>query len=176
LKDYYDVEAIEFDTAAGLLIYADDDEVVYLDLVALTEESVELPDADDLYYGDVIIVGNWFVYRTEENKEIFAYDGRREPMELSDDADEIDDLTAFMDSYVLWETVDDELVISELKEDSSEEIGDDVYSYWVTDDGEIYFLSDYEDGEGDLYYMPRVGKEADRIEKDITSMFRLYYE
>lgn len=176
LKDYDELDIIAQDAGSKEIVYVDDDEIVWVNIDTFKETSVELPDADDLRSYDVAIVGNWYVYRTEENKEIYAFDGRRDPIELSDDADEITGFSAFMDKYVLWQNVDDELVISQMKEDSDEEIGEDVYSYWVTDDNEIYFLSDYEDGEGDLYYMPRVGKEAERIEKDITNLFRLYYE
>jgi hypothetical protein len=176
LKNYDELSIISQEQGSKEIVYVDDDEIVWVNIDTLKETSVELPDADDLRSYDVALVGNWFVYRTEDNKELFAFDGRRDPIELSDDADEITGFTAFMDKYVLWQNIDDELVISEMKEDSDEEIGDDVYTYWATDSGEIYFLSDYEDGEGDLYYMPRVGREADRIEKDITSLFRLYYE
>jgi len=176
LKDYDELGIISQERGSKEIVYVDDDEIVWINIDTLKEDSVELPDADDLRPNDVRQVGKWYVYRTEENKEIFAFDGRRDPLELSDDADEITNFSAFMDKYVLWQTDDDELVISQMKEDSSEEIGDDVYSYWVTDAGEIYFLSDYEDEEGDLYYTPKVGKDADRIEKDISNLFRLYYE
>ena len=176
LKDYGELSIISQEAGSKEIVYVDDDEVVYINIDTLKEVSVKLPDANDLRSYDVKIVGGWYVYRTEDNKEIFAFDGKHDPIELSGDADEITNFSAFMDKYVLWQTVDSELVISQLKEDSSEEIGDDVYTFWATEGGEIYFLSDYEDGEGDLYYMPKVGKDAERIEKNISNLFRLYYE
>jgi hypothetical protein len=177
LKDYEELGIISQPTGSKEMVYVDDDEVVRLNITTLKETSVELPDADDLTAYDVVILGKWYVYRTEENKELFAYDGsNREPVELSDDADEISYFISFMDKYVLWLNYDNELIISQMKEKTDEEIGDDVYEFWPTDDGEIYFLSDYEDGEGDLYYMSRVGRDAKKLEKNITDIFRLYYE
>ena len=176
LKNYDELSIIFQDAGSKEIVYVDDDEIVWVNINTLKETSLELPDANDLRSYDVEVVGSWYVYRTEDNKEIFAFDGRRDPIELSDDADEITGFSAFMDKYVLWQNIDSELVISPMKEDAAEEIGDDVYTYWVTDAGEIYFLSDYEDGEGDLYYIPKAGKDAERIEKDIATLFRLYYE
>ncbi len=176
LKDYNEISAIDFDQKTMTLVYADDDEVISFNLETLKESSVELPDADELSSYDVEIVGKWYVYRTEENKEIFAYDGgRKDPLELSGDADEISSFEGYMDKYVLWVNYDSELVVSQMKEDSDEEIGDEVYDYWVTSDGQIYFLSDYDEGEGDLYFVASIGKDAERIEKGIVDIIRLYY-
>jgi hypothetical protein len=72
--------------------------------------------------------------------------------------------------------VDNELIISQMKEDSDEEIGDDLYDFWTTNEGGVYYLSDYKDGEGDLYYMPRYGKDADKLEKNIRAILKLYYK
>ena len=176
LKDYAEVGIISPEPYSKDIVYVDDDEIVWLNADTYKETSVELPDADELSTSDVEIIGGWYVYRTEDNREIFAYDGKRDPIELSDDADEILNFSGFMDKYVLWENEDAELIISRMKEDSAERIGDDVYYYRMSDSGEIYFLSDYEDEEGDLYYIARVGKEAERVEKDIKSIFRLYYQ
>ena len=178
LKDYNEMGIIYREAGSKEIVYVDDDEVVWLNADTYKETSVELPDADELTTSDVELIGNWYVYRTEENKEIYAYDGRHDPIELSDDADEITSFTGFMDKYVLWENEDDQLVISSMKEDSAEEIGDELYYYRTTDADEIYFLSDYdyEDQEGDLYYIARVGKEAERVEKGIKTIFSLYYK
>ncbi len=178
LKDYNELGIIYQDEGSKEIVYVDDDEVVWLNTDTYKETSVELPDADELTTGEVELVGGWYVYFTEDGEEIFAYDGKRDPIELSDDGDEITSFTGFMDKYVLWENEDAELVISAMKEDSAQEIGDELYYYRTTDAGEIYFLSDYdnEDQEGDLYYIARVGKEAERVEKDIKSIIRLFYE
>ena len=178
LKDYDEVSIIYREAGSKEIVYIDDDEVVWLNADTYKETSVELPDADELTTSDVELVGNWYVYMTEEGEELYAYDGRRDPIELSDDADEITSFAGFMDKYVLWENEDDELLVSEMKEDSAEVIGDELYYYRTTDAGEIYYLSDYdyEDEEGDLYYIPRIGKEAERLEKGIKSIFRLYYQ
>jgi hypothetical protein len=178
LKDYNEVGILYQDADAREIAYVDDDEVVWLNVDTYKETSVELPDADELTTGEVELVGSWYVYFTEEGEELYAYDGRHDPIELTDDGDEITGFEGFMDKYVLWTNEDGELVISAMKEDSAEEIGDELYGYKITDEGEIYFLSDYdnEDQEGDLYYIPRVGKEAERVEKNIKLIFRLFYE
>ncbi len=176
LKNYEDTDVIGLDEDTKVLTYVDDDEVIMFNLDNLKEESVELPDANDLSSYDIAIVGNWYVYRTDENKEIFAYSGKGDAIELFDDGEEVIDFEAFMDKYVIWQNIDDELILSQMKEDTAEEIGDDVYSFWPTEDGQIYFLSDYEDGEGDLYYIAKAGKDAEKIEKNITNLFFLYYE
>ncbi len=177
LKDYEEVSMIDFDYKSMTLTYVDDDEVVTFNLNTLKETSVELPDADELGYSDVALVGKWYVYRTEENEEILAYDGsKKDPLELSNDADEIASFEGFMDKYVLWINFDQELIISQMKEDTDDEIGDEIYDYWTTSDGQIYFLSDYEDGEGELYYISKVGKDAEKLEKDITDVIRVFYK
>ena len=176
LKNYDELNIISQPAGAKEMMYVDDDEVVWMNIANFKEESVKLPDADKLTSSDVRLVGDWFVYRTEDNESLYAFDGRREPVELYDDAEEITGFTGFMDKYVIWKNVDDELILSPLKEDAGEEIGDDVYTYWVTEGGSIYYLSDYDDGGGDLYFISRVGKDAERIEKDIATLFRLYYE
>lgn len=159
-------------------IYVDDEEVVRYNYKTQKEITVELPDAEDLTWTDISIFKNLYAYRTEDNKELFAYRGKNHPIELSNDAEEIQSFRIVLDGkYVMWLTIDDELILSPIKEKSDEEIGDDVYIYCLTDDKEIYFISDFEQGEGgDLYYISRVGKDAIKVDKDIDMLRWVYYD
>ncbi|MCK5129193.1 MAG: hypothetical protein KAQ68_05045 [Clostridiales bacterium] len=179
LKNADELQVLNHDNEDQEIVYVDDDEIVRLNYHNLKEKTIELPDANDLMSYQVRTYGDWYVYRTEDNKEIFAYNGRKDAIEISDDADEILSFQIIVDGkYILWDTYDQELIVSSFKEKSDEEIDDDVYRYWVTNANSIYYISDYDDddGTGDLYYLPKIGKDAEKIEKDIATIFRLYYE
>ena len=176
VKDIYELQILRHDNPENEFVYVDDDEVVRINYHNFKEEEIKLPDAEDLMSRDIKTFGKWYVYRTEDNEELFAYNGKQDAIELSNDAEDISYFEIIFDGkYVLWKTTDDELIISDFKENSDEEIGDEVYNYRLTQNGEIYFINDYEDGEGDLYYISKIGKDAERIEKDISTIFILTY-
>jgi hypothetical protein len=158
-------------------IYVDDDELVRFNYVSQKENTIELPDAENLVSSDVRVYKNLYVYRTEENKELFAYRGKHAPIELSNDAEEIDRFYIIFDGrYVIWVTNENELVLSHIKKNSEEEIGDDIHYFMTTEDKEIYFLSDYDKEEGgDLYYYKKVGADVVKVDKDIDGIDRFSY-
>lgn len=177
LKNIDELQILHQKSDAKEIQYIDDDKIIMVNFNTFKENKIELPDSNDLMVYDVSAAGYWYVYRTEDNKELFATKGKKDVIELSDDADEIMDFTViFNGKYVLWETFDGTLKLSAFKEDVADEIGYDVFNYWITYSEEIYYLSDYEDGEGDLYYISKVGKNAVKIGKHIVNVFSLFYD
>lgn len=177
IKNAKELQILRHDNDEEELIYVDDDEIVKLNYHNLKEISISLPDAEDLRARHIKTYGKWYVYRTEENEELFAYNGKGDPIELSNDAEDISYFSIIFDGkYITWYTTDHELIISSFKENTDEEIDDDVYRFIFTDDEELYYINDYEDDEGDLYYVSKIGRDSERIEKNISSIIRIYYK